>query len=136
MYLRTFQQLLSMYLQGFIYGFRWDRLQTGRDLPYMLFPARVRGGMGMRRAALERTRTFRTWRRHLAQHLREIIQGGGQRELSCHCEFQVGRFRKGQRVGGCGQSGCLVCEKVMGILRIRDRRQQAREHDAVLEMAG
>ena len=90
----------------------------------------------MRRAALERTRTFRTWRRHLAQHLRELVRGGGQRTVTCRCDLEAGRFRKGQRIGGCGQPGCLIChyEKVMGIPRIRDVRQRAREHDAVLEM--
>ena len=54
----------------------------------------------MMRAALERPRTLRTWRRHLATH---------SFSLPCDCELQPGRFRKGQRVGGCGKAACWIC---------------------------
>ena len=49
------------------------------------------------------------WRRHLSAHDREVIL--------CSCEFQSGRFRKGQRIGGCGNSKCYLChsEKLLGI---------------------
>ncbi len=54
----------------------------------------------MRRAAAERAQTISTWREHLGTHLVEIL---------CICEFQSGRFRKSQRVGGCGKSRCWLC---------------------------
>jgi hypothetical protein len=54
----------------------------------------------MRRAAEERAQTITTWRQHLATHMGEIL---------CICELQSGRFRKSQRVGGCGKSLCRLC---------------------------
>jgi hypothetical protein len=48
----------------------------------------------MQRAYIERNRTVRVWRRHLAFHAGDA--------LGCRCEVQVGRFRKAQRVLGCG----------------------------------
>jgi hypothetical protein len=57
----------------------------------------------MRRAAAERAQTISTWRQHLATHTSEIL---------CICEFQSGRFRKSQRVGGCGKSRCWLCHRV------------------------
>jgi hypothetical protein len=57
----------------------------------------------MRRAAAERAQTVSTWRQHLATHKCEIL---------CICEFQTGRFRKSQRVGGCGRSRCWLCHRV------------------------
>ena len=54
----------------------------------------------MRRASFERPRTLRTWRRHLA-----LIHSDG--EILCVCEFQAGRFRKGQRASGCGKPRCM-----------------------------
>ena len=45
MYLRTLSQLLSMYLQGFMGGFRWGRLQTTRIVRYTVSPSgRTRRG--------------------------------------------------------------------------------------------
>ena len=55
----------------------------------------------MKRASLERQRTVGVWRRHLGTH--------GPGPIRCRCEFEVGRFRKGQRVGGCGNSRCFLC---------------------------
>ena len=55
----------------------------------------------MRRANLERQRTIQVWRDHLAWH--------GQEQINCKCEFEVGRFRKSQRIGGCGQTKCYLC---------------------------
>ena len=55
----------------------------------------------MKRASEERPRTIRVWRKHLSWH--------GSQILACVCEFQPSRFRKGQRVGGCGQSRCYLC---------------------------
>lgn len=61
------------------------------------------------RASLERDRTIVVWRRHLQRH-------GHRFPLTCICEFQPGRFRKGQRVGGCGRPRCYTChaEKLFG----------------------
>jgi hypothetical protein len=42
----------------------------------------------MRRTALEKSRTLRVWRNHLATH---------QDEFLCEHELQPGRFRKSQR---------------------------------------
>ena len=55
----------------------------------------------MKRAHAERLRTVHVWRQHLAWH--------GSGSLTCVCEFQIGRFRKGQRVGGCGKARCYLC---------------------------
>ena len=54
----------------------------------------------MRRAAEEKARTVNVWRRHLWTH-RETV--------ACVCELQIGRFRKSQRIGGCGKPRCWVC---------------------------
>ena len=51
----------------------------------------------MKRAHQERLRTVRVWRQHLCQH--------GPGPLTCPCEFQIGRFRKGQRVGAMARRG-------------------------------
>ena len=32
-----------------------------------------------------------------------------QARLPACSEFQIGRFRKGQRVGGCGKARCYLC---------------------------
>lgn len=42
----------------------------------------------MRRAALERARTVRVWRKHLQF-------AGEEHAASCVCELQAGHFRKG-----------------------------------------
>ena len=54
----------------------------------------------MRRAAIEKSRTLQTWRRHLATHGHKVV---------CDCELQPGRFRKSQRIGGCGLPRCYLC---------------------------
>jgi hypothetical protein len=76
----------------------------------------------MRRAAEEKTRTLTVWRRHLRTH-------GGT--LACVCELQAGRFRKGQRVGGCGNPRCWLChaDKLSG----RPTRQERRNIEAYVE---
>lgn len=68
----------------------------------------------MKRAHQERPRTVRMWRQHLSLHDPEL--------LLCPCEFQPGRFRKGQRIGGCGKARCDVCHGDK--LRKRPTRQQ------------
>jgi hypothetical protein len=69
----------------------------------------------MKRVAVEKARTVRTWRRHLASHPAPVI---------CACEFQVGRFRKGQRVGGCGKPRCFLCHmaKLARIPKAQEQR--------------
>jgi hypothetical protein len=69
----------------------------------------------MKRAALERTRTVGVWRRHLVSH--------GIDAALCACEYQPGRFRKGQRVGGCGNARCYLCHPEK-LLNIPDRSQR------------
>jgi len=72
----------------------------------------------MQRAALEKLRTLRIWREHLVTHGLPVV---------CSCELQPGRFRKSQRVGGCGKSRCWLChpEKLSGEPTVRDRRGSA-----------
>lgn len=69
----------------------------------------------MKRAAFERGRTISVWRRHLAAHDRGAAL--------CACEYQPGRFRKGQRVGGCGNPRCYLCHGEK-LLKIPDRSQR------------
>ena len=70
----------------------------------------------MQRAHEERLRTIHVWRQHLAWH--------GAGPLTCVCEFQIGRFRKGQRVGGCGKARCYLChgEKLCKRPTLQQRR--------------
>ena len=58
----------------------------------------------MRRAALERPRTLRVWRDH-----NRFIHDNDP--TGCTCDEQPGRFRKGQRIGGCGKSRCWLCKR-------------------------
>jgi hypothetical protein len=77
----------------------------------------------MKRANVERPRTIRVWRQHLAEH--------GPGPLACSCEMQPGRFRKGQRVGGCSQAQCYLCHG--DELLKRPTRQQRRSDLAYRE---
>jgi hypothetical protein len=72
----------------------------------------------MKRAAFERVRTIAVWRRHLASHGAEVGL--------CDCELQPGRFRKGQRIGGCGNARCYLChfEKLFGFPKPSQRRAE------------
>ena len=69
----------------------------------------------MKRAAFERRRTISVWRRHLASH--------GADAALCACDYQPGRFRKGQRVGGCGNARCYLCHGEK-LFKIPDRSQR------------
>ena len=82
----------------------------------------------MKRASIERHQTLRTWRAHLARHREEVL---------CACEFQPGRFRKSQRVGGCGRPQCWLChgDKLSGIARPRDTRARALYREGLVEIA-
>jgi len=58
----------------------------------------------MRRASIERPRTLRVWRAH-----NRFIHDG--LPTNCRCDEQPGRFRKGQRIGGCGRPRCGLCKR-------------------------
>jgi hypothetical protein len=81
----------------------------------------------MRRASEERLRTLTIWRRHLRTH-------GGT--AACVCEFQAGRFRKGQRIGGCGKSRCWLCHsgKLSGEPTLQQRRSAASYVEGLVEV--
>ena len=57
----------------------------------------------MKRAAVEKLRTRNVWLNHLWRHRADGAA------VTCVCELQMGRFRKGQRIGGCGNPRCWVC---------------------------
>ena len=74
----------------------------------------------MRRAVLERPRTLRIWRAH-----NRLIHRG--LPTSCICDQQPGRFRKGQRIGGCGRPRCGMCKRYK-----LDQKVTARDYRASL----
>ena len=82
----------------------------------------------MQRAAIEKPRTVRTWRRHLAAHEASIV---------CDCEFQIGRFRKGQRIGGCATSACFLCHfgKLARVPTLQQMRSFAAYREGFAEVA-
>ena len=82
----------------------------------------------MKRASLERQPTVRLWRQHLAWH--------GPGPLARGCESQVGRFRKGQRVGGCGRSRCCLChgDKLLKRPTLEQRRSASSYGEWVSEL--
>ncbi|MCW5625150.1 MAG: hypothetical protein KIT73_10590 [Burkholderiales bacterium] len=81
----------------------------------------------MKRASLDRLRTLRTWRAHLRRHSADV---------ACVCERQPGRFRKGQRIGGCGNPRCWLChhDKLAGIPTRHEQRARARLAEGVVEL--
>jgi hypothetical protein len=81
----------------------------------------------MRRAALEKQRTLQVWRRHLVTHGVPLV---------CGCELQPGRFRKSQRVGGCGRPRCWLChyDKLAGNPKPRDLRLLAAEREGFADV--
>lgn len=56
----------------------------------------------MKRAAQERQRVLSLWQTHLNYQHREESN-------LCRCEYQPGRFRKTERVGGCRKARCYLC---------------------------
>lgn len=80
----------------------------------------------MKRAASEKLRTLRVWGRHLASH---------DKRIACRCEAQAGRFRKGQRVGGCGRPRCWLChyDKLGRLTTLRERRATWKFHEGMSE---
>ncbi|MCZ6784949.1 MAG: hypothetical protein O7G30_16745 [Proteobacteria bacterium] len=58
----------------------------------------------MRRARIERQRTLRVW------HAHNLLAHDGL-PSNCTCDEQPGRFRKGERAGGCGRQHCGLCRR-------------------------
>ncbi len=97
----------------------------------------------MKRANEERPRTLRVWQAHRAGHVNSTIRSGGELgvrpedSVDCICDNQAGRFRKGERVGGCS---CGMCKyeklnnipKIYQILANISYREQLDECDAAL----
>jgi hypothetical protein len=81
----------------------------------------------MQRAAVDRSRTVRVWRQHVARH--DGVD-------ACVCERQVGRFRKGQKVGGCGKPRCYLChaDKLDGINTPQQLRALVRYREGMLDV--
>ncbi len=82
----------------------------------------------MKRAAIERQRTIKTWKAHLYLAHRDELMAGAVR---CVCDLQANRFRKGQKMLGCGRPKCSMChyEKVFNIPKARDLRQLAKAEE-------
>ncbi len=78
----------------------------------------------MKRAALERNRTRNVWLRHLRSHGGNVI---------CACDLQPNRFRKGQRVAGCGRPRCWLCHsnKLASVPSVQDLRSRIYFKEAV-----
>lgn len=85
----------------------------------------------MKRAALEKLRTSNVWRAHVRKHR---VEDGPQ--IACACEFQVGRFRKGQRIGGCSNARCWLChsEKLSAVPTLRQQRSAITLAEGVAEI--
>ena len=81
----------------------------------------------MQRAALERARTRNVWKAHVRAHTGPLV---------CACDLQPGRFRKGQRVGGCGRTRCWLChgDKLAKIVPVRVRRALPRFAEGIAEI--
>lgn len=81
----------------------------------------------MKRAATEKPRTLRVWRRHLATHDPQNL---------CACELQPGRFRKSQRIGGCGRAQCWLChpDKLSGSPTLKEFRAFASYSEGLVEV--
>jgi len=85
----------------------------------------------MRRAAFERARTLRIWKLHLQ------LSHPGPEPPGCICEFQPGRFRKSERVGGCGKVRCWLCKraKLLHTPMRRERISNISYDEWLLELA-
>ncbi len=83
----------------------------------------------MRRASSDRARTLRVWRAH--QHLVHPAV-----DSLCIRDHQPGRFRKGQRVAGCGRPRCHLCklDKLLGIPGRQQRRSDASYREWLIEL--
>jgi hypothetical protein len=85
----------------------------------------------MYRAAVEKTRTLKTWKQH------NIRVHKGEDETGCICDRQANRFRKGQKILGCGKgSRCLFCSnpRNRGELPRHELKQMDRERDQLADV--
>jgi len=78
----------------------------------------------MKRAAEERHIAKNRWREHRINHLEQSQRFYGYEKVDCICDNQVGRFRKGQRVGGCGNPRCYSChsDKLLKVPRMQTKK--------------
>tara|TARA_Y100000310_G_C20525062_1_gene735583 strand:+ start:660 stop:965 length:306 start_codon:yes stop_codon:yes gene_type:complete len=99
----------------------------------------------MRRAALERERTLREWRKHRAIHVRHAQEMGAFARnwapgvspsdlVTCACDNQAGRFRKGQRWLSKGSQfhnprsyGCRTLQEARSDADFLEQLAEARE---------
>ena len=91
-------------------------------------------GEAVKRAALEKNRTRRTWKKHISfAHAYEIQTTG---ITACICDQQVNRFRKGQKMLGCGQPQCMSCHpgKVLGKPTIAELKARVVEKEGRSEL--
>ena len=90
----------------------------------------------MRRAAMERERTLREWRKHNEARHMGWSGNPARPEQICICDLQPNRFRK-MSFGDCGKAQCYLChhEKLMGFPKYDERKARERER-AGLEEAG
>jgi hypothetical protein len=84
----------------------------------------------MQRAAKERLRTLNIWRRHMRE-----AHGWPKKEITCACDLQANRFRKGQKVHGCGNARCYMChgEKLLGIVKRKHELFEVEEKEGIKE---
>lgn len=82
----------------------------------------------MKRAAMDRPRAIRIWRKRSSLSTR---LGHFDRE------YYPGHFRKGLRVGGCGNSACWLCHggKIEGRPTIQEWRHDLSYRDQLSEAA-
>ena len=84
--------------------------------------------VNMKRANEERPRTLRVWGEHRAEHVSQATGLAGwfpgfrpEDLVTCVCDNQAGRFRKGQRAhGGCSD----ICCKWGKLLKIAKKYQR------------
>lgn len=87
----------------------------------------------MKRAAIEKPRTYSAWRQHRNRHL---LDNPGK-PIACRCDEQVGRFRKGQKRFGCGKPRCYACHgaKLLGHPTAGDLRRGHKSRYELEELA-
>jgi hypothetical protein len=88
----------------------------------------------MRGAAHERARTLRAWRMHLPVAHHTLPED--ESDLGCACELQPNRFRKTDRLFGCGKVRCYQCkrEKLTGVPNRRTRAGTISYHEWLDEL--
>ena len=82
----------------------------------------------MKRAALDRPRAVRTWRRHL--ELASTL-------APLNYQLRPGHLRKGLRIGGCGNSTCRLCHagKIDGYPTLQESRHNLTYCEQLAEAA-